>query len=218
MQSPNGSTPLLVLGTHAFAEEVADLIDETPPFELMGFVENLDRERCANDLLGRRVYWVDELAHLPTSYELVCGIGTTKRQRYVQDVARFRQRFTTLIHPTAHVSRTAKIGAGGILSVNTIIASHAVIGRHVIINRAATVGHHTRVGDFVTISPAATIAGKCEIGDGAYIAMGSIVIDYVKVGRNSVVGAGAVVTKDVPDNVQVVGVPARIVKEGIDGR
>jgi acetyltransferase EpsM len=53
---------------------------------------------------------------------------------------------------------------------------------------------------------------------GCYVAMGAVIIDRVRIGANSVVGAGAVVTKDVPPNVQVVGAPARIVKEGVVGR
>ncbi len=53
------------------------------------------------------------------------------------------------------------------------------------------------------------MAASCRIG------MGAIVIDHINIGANSVVGAGAVVTKDVPANVQVVGMPARIVKENI---
>ena len=52
----------------------------------------------------------------------------------------------------------------------------------------------------------------------AYVATGAVVIDHVSVGSGSVVGAGAVVVADVPDRVQVLGVPARIVKEGIDPR
>jgi acetyltransferase-like isoleucine patch superfamily enzyme len=35
----------------------------------------------------------------------------------------------------------------------------------------------------------------------------------VSIGSNVIVGAGSVVTKDVPDNVMVVGIPAKIVKE-----
>jgi acetyltransferase-like isoleucine patch superfamily enzyme len=34
----------------------------------------------------------------------------------------------------------------------------------------------------------------------------------VTIGRNAVVAAGAVVTKDVPDNVVVAGVPAKVIK------
>jgi acetyltransferase-like isoleucine patch superfamily enzyme len=65
----------------------------------------------------------------------------------------------------------------------------------------------------VTISPGVNIAGKAKIGDLCYIGMGAVVLDGISIGNNSVVGAGSVVTKDVPDSVQVLGMPARIAKE-----
>jgi len=51
------------------------------------------------------------------------------------------------------------------------------------------------------------------IGDNVWICAGAIVIGGVKIGKNSVVCAGAVVTKDVPENVMVGGVPAKVIKE-----
>jgi acetyltransferase-like isoleucine patch superfamily enzyme len=43
--------------------------------------------------------------------------------------------------------------------------------------------------------------------------MGAVIIDGITIGNNSIVGAGSVVTKDVPSNVQVLGVPASISKD-----
>jgi serine acetyltransferase len=48
--------------------------------------------------------------------------------------------------------------------------------------------------------------------------MGAIVLDHLAVGAHSVVGAGAVVTSNVPEHVQVLGVPARITTRNVDGR
>lgn len=209
---------ILVLGTTFFSEEIAELVSETADLELTGFVENLDRDRCRQQLRGKPVYWVDEIAMLAGKYRFLCGIGTTRRRGYVDQAIRLGAGFATLEHPTSHRSATSRIGAGSILGVNTIVAAYAHIAEHVILNRAATVGHHTRIGSCVTIGPGANIAGRCRVGDGTYIGMGANVVDGVTVGNNAVVGAGAVVLQDVPDNVCVVGVPARIVKTEIEGR
>ena len=46
----------------------------------------------------------------------------------------------------------------------------------------------------------------------AWIGAGAIILHGVTVGENSVVAAGSVVTKDVPDNTVVAGIPAKIIK------
>ena len=45
-----------------------------------------------------------------------------------------------------------------------------------------------------------------------WLGAGTIILPGVTVGENSVVAAGAVVTKDVPDNTVVAGIPAKIIK------
>ena len=57
------------------------------------------------------------------------------------------------------------------------------------------------------------IAKPVTIGNDVWIGGNVTILPGVKIGNNVVVAAGAVVTKDVPDNVVVGGVPARIIKE-----
>lgn len=212
-----GRGPLLVLGTSQFAPEVADLAADAG-FEVTGFVENLERDKCAEGFDGRPVRWIDDCESLTATHLAVCGLGTTRRSVFTEQAAAVGFRFATIIHPSAHVSRASTIGEGSIVGVNVVVGSHSEIGCHVLLNRGSMVGHHTRIGDHVSVLPGANIAGACVVGRAAYIAMGSIVIDHLSIGAESVVGAGAVVVEDVPPNVQVAGIPARIVKRDVHGR
>ena len=54
---------------------------------------------------------------------------------------------------------------------------------------------------------------QVTIGDNVWIGGNCTILPGVTIGSNVVVAAGAVVTKDVPDNRVVAGVPARVVKE-----
>lgn len=54
------------------------------------------------------------------------------------------------------------------------------------------------------------------LGDNVHVAMGAKVFGDIHIGDNSIIGANAVVTKNVPPNCTVVGIPARIIKR--DGK
>ncbi len=86
------------------------------------------------------------------------------------------------------------------------IGNHVLIGPNTLIS---TVNH--------PMTPAGRrkhlgIAKPVRIGDDVWLAGNVTIVPGVTIGNNVVVAAGAVVTKDVPDNVLVGGVPARILK------
>ena len=51
------------------------------------------------------------------------------------------------------------------------------------------------------------------IGDNCWLASNVTVCPGVTIGNNCVIGAGSVVTKDIPDNSLVLGVPGRVVRK-----
>lgn len=212
------TVPLLILGTRTLAVEICDWVEDIPGVRVVGFVENMDRSHCEQPLEDRPVFWIDELPDRAPGCYAIAGLATTHRRIFVEQAAERGVRFTTVVHPMARVSKKARLGEGCLAAPAVLVGAHAEIGRHVLMNRAAMVGHHTRIGDFVTLQPRVNVAGCCSIGEGTYVGMGALILDHLKIGAHSVIGAGAVVTRDVPDHVQVTGVPARIVKENIDGK
>ena len=122
------------------------------------------------------------------------------------------ERYSRLIHPSAEVASTVCLGNGVTVGPLSAIAPYVSLGRLVSVNRSVNIGHHTVIGDYCTVNPGVNIAGRCQIGAGVTVGMGAIVVDGLEIGENSAVGAGALVTRDVPPNVLVYGVPAKVVR------
>ena len=141
------------------------------------------------------------------------GPTTSTRANLAAEIERrFALRFHTLVHPTAWVSPLARLGQGVFVGANSVIGPGAQLGDHVFVNRGVTIGHDTRIGAFSRIQPGANLGGLSRIGRGVTIAIGATVLERLVIGDGAFVGAGAVATEDVPEDVLVVGIPARFRK------
>lgn len=208
---------LIILGAGSFALDVADLVSDIPQYRVVGFAVNLPPYAPGATLLDLPVYWIDDLAPLAATHQAVGAMVSTRRYQFVQQVEALGFTFATIIHPSARVSRRATVGAGTVINGGVQVANQTRIGRHVVINRGANIGHDNVIQDFATISPGANLAGNVTVGYRAYVGLGANVLEKRTIGDQAIVGAGALVNRDVPPRAKAVGVPARVIEEGIDG-
>lgn len=110
---------------------------------------------------------------------------------------------------------------------NLTIGSNTLFSSHVTINLdgKVVIGDNVTIGPFVRIYTATheigpsnnrcvryPVAKAVIVEEGCWIALGATILPGVRIYHGSVVAAGAVVTKDVPPNSLVSGVPGKVVK------
>jgi sugar O-acyltransferase (sialic acid O-acetyltransferase NeuD family) len=207
---------LLILGAGSFGQEVAALTESDGRHEVVAFVESLDRSKIGRSLDGLPIIGHDDIAALAPTHLAVCALGTTRRRRWIEQVAALGFGFAIIRHASAQLLRGCDIGKGSVVSAGAVVAAGAQIGAHVIVNRGTLIGHHASIGDYVTIAPGVNIGGSTAIGAQTFLGMGAIVLNNLTVGAGAIVGAGAVVTRDVPERTQVVGCPAHIIRRNVE--
>ena len=207
---------LLILGLGGLAAAIADIAEETGDFDLLGFVINEPPFTRGASLMGKPIFWIDEVADFDKDCLAICPLQSARKIVLIDAVRAFGIQLTSLVHPSAYVSGTVEIGIDVFINSGVQIAQNTRLGNHVVINRGALIGHDVVVGDLCTISPGANIASHVVIGSGARIGMGANIIENIQIGANSIIGAGSLITQDVPDRVKIIGMPARIIERDLE--
>jgi sugar O-acyltransferase (sialic acid O-acetyltransferase NeuD family) len=181
---------------------------------LLGFIDD-NRSLAGKVLNGLPILgdwsWFDGVE--TRELAVICGVGAPHICQSLTTRATDRGlTFANAISPAASVAQSAKIGQGVTLFPNTVVSIDCELADFCVVNVGASISHDTKIGRYSNINPGARLAGNVTIGEGCYVGMGASVIQGRSVGNWTVVGAGAVVTRDLPENVTAVGVPAKIIK------
>ena len=119
----------------------------------------------------------------------------------------------------AYVGPDTRIGENTKIGSLAHVDYDVVIGKNCKIEGLAYIAPLSRIGNNVFIGPSAVLTNDpyplsekmvgVKVEDGAMVCAGAVIKAGVKIGKNSVVGMGAVVTKDVPPDSVVLGIPAK---------
>lgn len=179
-----------------------DTPDLAPPFDDVPLY-------CGNNCLKN---WTHDACRSLNAYGFAVTIGNPHAKERISISRRLMKIGlypVNLIHESAIIDSTVKIGIGVQIHAGVIINPHTVVGDFCILNTNCSIDHDCVLESGVEVAPGATLCGEIFVEENAWICAGATILPRINIGSNATIGAGAVVIKNVVDNETVAGVPAR---------
>jgi len=204
---------LYIFGAGGFGREVAWLAEQAwgERVELRLVVDH--SRYLTAPVNGIPVSLLSELPPRDDARFVVALGDPSQRRSAVAALIAAGHRPATLVHPRVEASRFVELGAGTVVCARSTITCNVSTGEHVQINLACTIGHDVILGDYATLSPGVNVSGCVRVGRDVFIGTNACIINGkpdrpLSIGDGAVIAAGACVTRDVPANSLVAGVPA----------
>lgn len=203
---------MLIVGAGGLAVQ---LFEDLPAMNLPGIVFWSETETKYSFIKEKyKIISTDEEAveyfNTTSKSFIVCVGDIGNRVKMADKFRKLGGELSSFVMPGSSISPHASIGTGTMILKDVDIEPGASIGQECLINKQTNFGHDCIVSSFCEIGPTSMISAGAEIGEGCLIGMGSLILPKIKVGKNVIVSAGSVVTKNIPDNAVVSGVPAVI--------
>lgn len=208
---------IVIIGGGGNSVEIAEAIEacneEEKRYNMLGFLDD-NREIWGSSIIDYKVLGpLQQAKGFNINTKFINGIGNyvsfRKRKEIFESIGLPLDRFISIIHPDACVSKRATIGFGGVIFQNCTIGIDVHIGNHVIILPNSAIQHSSYIGDFSCVSAGVIVSGNVNIKDSCYIGAGAVIRDGVTIGENTLIGIGSVVVKNIDANKVAMGVPAR---------
>lgn len=120
----------------------------------------------------------------------------------------------TIIHPTAVISRFAKVSDVGVyIFPYVIVETDVILNQNITLLTGSIISHNSSIGKNCFIAAGVIVGAYTDIDEYVFVGQGALTISgkVAKIGKNAFIAARALVTKDVPENVLVKGNPAKAI-------
>jgi len=206
---------MLVVGAKGFAKEILQILLNNNYNNQIAFYDDIHK----NDLLFDKYQILKndfevQVFLKENNYLFTIGIGNPllRNKMHKKIIKLGGKLISTICNNTDIGHYDVNIQNGCNILSGVKISNSVTIGICCLIYYNSIIAHDVILGDFLEISPSVTILGHVKISDFVQIGANATILPNISIGNNSIIGAGSVVTKNIPDNVLVVGTPAKIIK------
>jgi sugar O-acyltransferase (sialic acid O-acetyltransferase NeuD family) len=199
----------ILVGGGAFAREIHDWFAPSLDGRFIGYLDDGEAPMAAS---GRTLAQLgDTHGYAPKAGEhFVLAVADPKgKEALVQRLGVRGAVFKTLVHPSAWVSASARLGAGCIVGPFCDVSADARAEEFVTLNAYSSIGHDVSVGAYVTLSGYVDLTGGVAVSRGAFFGSGARVLPGVKIGAGCTIGAGAVIMRSTAPGSTYYAAPAR---------
>lgn len=133
----------------------------------------------------------------------VLALGNYKVKRMIVEQIKEKQgKFITLIHPSATIAKTAKVGEGNILCPFTMLGPNVRLGDFNLLTSQSIISHDSRIGDY-NFFATSLLCGHNTVGNDNYFGIRATTIPDIVVGNRNIIQAGMIVDKNVENDLTV---------------
>ncbi|MDA3867665.1 MAG: acetyltransferase [Salinivirgaceae bacterium] len=175
---------------------------ETNPINGFPVLGKVEHEAVIEYLKDDNVYFLYTLISTKLNYSFL---------HKLHDLKIPTEKFATIIHPTAVISKFAKIGNGVCIQPFVSVGPNVEIGNHVQIYAQSLIGHNSTLKDYSYVANNACVGASVVLEEGAYLGTNCSTLENITIGKWSLVGIGSVVIKSVDDYTKIVGNPSRVI-------
>ena len=100
------------------------------------------------------------------------------RNKMIKELLEIGYEVPVLVHPTAYVSKTAKISAGTVVEPLAIVNTNSVIGKGCIVSVGANVDHDTVLEDCVHVNAGAIVKAGAHVEENRKLEVGEVILGY----------------------------------------
>lgn len=208
---------VLIGGGHAFWE-ISELIEDInkikETYEIIGILDDNPAIQglSYNNLIVDGP--IEKVKNYPADVKFIFAIGSFKtrliRASILDRIAINEERFETLIHPSAKVFSTSRIGHGCIVHYGTVIFNHTIIESFSILAANCVIAVNNYIGKGALFGSNVTTTTGVKIGSFSFIGSSSSIGENVEVEPGAQVGMGSLVLKNIKAGHFVLGNPLRV--------
>jgi sugar O-acyltransferase (sialic acid O-acetyltransferase NeuD family) len=208
---------LIIIGAGGVGREtvqlVADINRQALKWQLHGFVDDAailqGQSMQGLPILGT-IEWLNSVTE---EYWIICAISNPGiKRKIVRRLNNPLLHYATLLHPTAVIASSAKIGIDVIVHAFCFVSVNTKIGNHVQLNPQCGIGHEANIGDFSSLYWNVNVSGSVNIGTDCIIGTKATILQNLGIGDGTIIGSATNVISHLPSNCTAVGNPAKVIK------